>query len=85
MTVVDATRRRTRISNLDQSAQPLHVIDVPMVLDEAEAAHRIVSRAKYAAALRKISLSVRSSMFSLRNRANSSRSDSVKASGSAAR
>lgn len=39
-------RVEPRPRHLDQDAQPLHVIDVPMVLDEAEAVHRIVSRAK---------------------------------------
>ena len=39
-----------------------------MIVDEAEADHRIVSRAKYAAALRKISRSARGSMFSRRSR-----------------
>lgn len=52
--VGDRTRRgrarppgvEPRAGHLGQRAQPLHRVTVSMVLDEAEAAHRIVSRAK---------------------------------------
>ena len=54
-----------------------------MLGDETEAADRIVSWAKYAAALRRISRSVRSSATSRRSRRSSSNSDGVTANGSA--
>ncbi|MCU1367530.1 MAG: hypothetical protein JWN39_3169, partial [Ilumatobacteraceae bacterium] len=54
--------RRSR--DLDQATHPLDRELGLVVLDEAEADHRIVSRAKYAAARRRISLSVRSSITS---------------------
>jgi hypothetical protein len=52
--VRDRTRRRgpllprvePRGRDLGQLAEPLHLIGAPMVFDEAEAAHRVVSRAK---------------------------------------
>jgi hypothetical protein len=56
---------------------------VSVLGDEPEAADRIVSWAKYAAALRRISRSVRSSATSRRSRRNSSNSDGATASGSA--
>jgi hypothetical protein len=74
-----------RPGHLDQLAESLHLVGVPVVMDEAEAAHRCVSRAKSAAALRRISRSVRSSMVSLRNRRSSYRSVSVNPSGSSLR
>jgi hypothetical protein len=51
--------------------------------DEPEASDRIVSWAKLATALRKISRSVRNSAFSLRNRHGISNSDAVTANRSA--
>ena len=39
-------RVEPRRRHFGQPTQPLHVVDVPVILDEAEAAHRIVSRAK---------------------------------------
>jgi hypothetical protein len=56
-----------------------------MGFNEPEAAHRIVSRTKYAAAFRRISRSCRSSAFSLRNRANSARPTGSSAPGSRSR
>ena len=41
-----APRIKARPRDLGEPAQPLHVVDVSMIVDEAEAAHRIVSRAK---------------------------------------
>ena len=52
--------------------------------DEPEAADPIVSRAKQAAASRRISFSTFSSAFSARSRRNSSNSDGLTVSGSAA-
>ena len=56
-----------------------------MGLDETEPAHRIVSRAKNAAAFRKISRSSRNEAFSLRNRFSSASSASASNVGSACR
>jgi hypothetical protein len=64
-------------------AEPLDAVDVSVLGDEPEAADRIVSWAKYAAALRRISRSVRSSATSRRSRRSSSNSEPVTASGSA--
>src|SRR5690606_33535570 len=66
-------------------AHPLDRQHGLVVLDETQADQRIVSRAKYAAARRRISVSVSSSITWRRRRFNSSRSDSVNASGSASR
>jgi hypothetical protein len=91
--VGDVTQRRRLVDPLverrprrgDEFTHPLHVERVPVLLDETEADHRIVSRAKYAAARRRISVSARNAITSLRHRASSTRSDSDNASGSPAR
>ena len=46
--------------DLQELAQPLHLVGVPVVGDELEAAHQFVSPAKYLAALRRMSRSVSS-------------------------
>ncbi len=51
-----------------------------MIVDEAEAAHRIVSRAKYAAALQDLTVGPKFRVF-LAHRLSSSRSDCDSASG----
>jgi len=75
------------VSRLPRTARPapLDAIDVSMLGDEPEEEDRIVSWAKSAAALRKISRSVHNSAFSLRTRRSSSNSEPATANGSACR
>src|SRR5690606_19853903 len=58
-----------RTLELDELAQPLHLIGVGVVGDELEAGHQFVSPAKYLAALRRISRSVVSLVASARRAA----------------
>ena len=58
LAVQPGVERGTR--DLKDLAQPLHPVGVPVVSDEPEAAHQLVSSAKYLAARRRISRSVTS-------------------------
>jgi len=74
-----------RAGDREDPAEPLDAVGVSMIGDESEAADRIVSWAKWAAALRRISFSTRSSATSRRSRRSSSNSDGLTDSGFACR